>query len=342
MFRLAATIRLVLGLAMVAGGATLAAPLAHRLILAVQKPPVVEVPMLPEAAAPAAATPPAMAEALAGPVWDAPPASDPAVPGIPETGFADGPQPVGPPALALQMDYQPPPPPAPLPPTPGEFTAPGPGMNGAYRSALAVPPPPLLDTTRPPPLAVSWSANDRPQAAVGATHVTPAAVPATYRVRDGDDLAGIATRFYGHPGAAAAVWAANRDVVADPGLLPINAELRLPPPWTVRIAGAGGDAAIEPGTGHTAPNPLASRPAASAPAEVPPAWLATPAGQAAAPADPAAGRARSVRVGPGETLATLAGRIYGDPAMAERIWDANRDRLRSPVLVVPGMELRLP
>jgi nucleoid-associated protein YgaU len=47
-------------------------------------------------------------------------------------------------------------------------------------------------------------------------------------------------------------------------------------------------------------------------------------------------------VGPGETLATLAGRIYGDPAMAERIWDANRDRLRSPVLVVPGMELRLP
>jgi nucleoid-associated protein YgaU len=47
-------------------------------------------------------------------------------------------------------------------------------------------------------------------------------------------------------------------------------------------------------------------------------------------------------VAPGETLESLARRFYGDPAQAGRIWEANRDRLRSPELVVPGMDLRLP
>ena len=49
-----------------------------------------------------------------------------------------------------------------------------------------------------------------------------------------------------------------------------------------------------------------------------------------------------VRVGPGETLETLARRFYGDPAMASRLWEANRDQLRNPALLVAGMELRLP
>jgi len=52
--------------------------------------------------------------------------------------------------------------------------------------------------------------------------------------------------------------------------------------------------------------------------------------------------AQVVRLGPGETLASLAQRLYGDPTMAEQIFAVNRDRLRSPDLVVAGMELRLP
>jgi nucleoid-associated protein YgaU len=56
----------------------------------------------------------------------------------------------------------------------------------------------------------------------------------------------------------------------------------------------------------------------------------------------AAQRPASVRVAPGETLASLARRFYGDERMASRIWEINRDRLRSPELVVAGMELRLP
>ena len=59
-------------------------------------------------------------------------------------------------------------------------------------------------------------------------------------------------------------------------------------------------------------------------------------------AAPAVVRPRSVRVAVGESLETIALRFYGDRALAERIWQANRDRLRSPDLVVPGMELTLP
>jgi len=205
------------------------------------------------------------------------------------------------------------------------------------------------------------------------------AVPSVYSVRDGDDLNGIATRIYGHPSAAAAIWAANRDRLENPEMLPIGFQLRMPPSWTVPalqpFRGRNGPPAIEPGpailsagTGLMPPSP-ALPPAAAVP--VASGWLQT-AGQGATPTPPAAApevaatpfhpgggmhpvaatlpaaaaagsrRPGTVRVEPGETLASLAQRFYGDPAMAGRIWEANRDRIRSPGLVVPGMELRLP
>jgi nucleoid-associated protein YgaU len=55
-----------------------------------------------------------------------------------------------------------------------------------------------------------------------------------------------------------------------------------------------------------------------------------------------AGGRGSLRVVTGETLESIARRVYGDPQMATRLFAANRDRLRSPELLVPGMELRLP
>ena len=235
------------------------------------------------------------------------PASEPAAPDWATAAFG---QPVEPP-LPPRADYQPPPPPAPLPPQPAEFAQPHPAMQGIYRSALDVPPPPLLDAQRPLPVAAAWprpaTARPAPQPAPGGS------LPATYRVRDGDDLAGIAARMYGHPAAATALWAANRDLISDPGLLPIGAELRLPPPWEIDVAGGagGGAAVIEPRRGPAA----------------------TPA------AATVGGR---IRIAPGDSLKAIAGRLYGDPAMAQRIWELNRDQLRSPELVVPGMELRLP
>jgi nucleoid-associated protein YgaU len=140
-----------------------------------------------------------------------------------------------------------------------------------------------------------------PTAAVAA----PSAAPGIYTIRDGDDLTSIATRLYGHPGAAEAIWSANRDRLTDPAVLPIGLSLRIPPTW------------------------------------VPPAARQRGLAGAGAPIEPASRPAR-VRVGPGESLESLAERFYGDRAMADRLWEANRDQLRSPALLVAGMDLRLP
>ncbi len=161
------------------------------------------------------------------------------------------------------------------------------------------------------------------------------AMASTYVIRDGDDLASIAARFYGHPGAAASLWEANRDRIASPDLLPIGAEIRLPPPWTVQgtpTAGRTGGRAIEPPPTAVTPRHVDAMPV-SAP------WLD---GRPTPPAASPPAHAATVRVAPGDTLETLAERFYGDRRAAGRIWEANRDRLRSPELVVTGMELRLP
>ena len=200
-----------------------------------------------------------------------------------------------------RSDYRPPPPPTTLPPLAADLARPAPPIDSAYRSTLDTPPPPLLDADAPPPLAVAWSANG----AAPRSRATPAGPPgdtSTYVVRDGDDLTAIALKVYGHAGGAQAIWSVNRDRLADPNVLPIGLELRIPPAWSV-------PAAQQPGAGHVI--------------------------------EPGR-RPGKVRVAPGETLETLAERFYGDRSMATRLYEANRDRLRNPALVVAGMELRLP
>lgn len=340
------SLRFMIGAALVAAGIQLVGPLALKLAVAGRSPagdagpirPTVAPPVLPATAAPQAVMPPAA-------IGLEPPTSswhDPLVAATPDSGGG------------LQWDRSPPPPPAPLPAVPQEFGQAAPSFGAAYRSTLRVPPPDLLDAAAPPPRG-PWDAPDPavpdrapvPVAGVGAIPQAGSVdltVPATYRVVDGDDLGTIAGRFYGHPAAASAIWAANRDSIPDPALLPIGLELRLPPPWaaTAHRQTAGG--AIEP-TAYARPVAMTAGSAAiggSGPAT----WLAPapPAaglGPSAVPASPGAA-ATSVRVGPGETLATLAQRLYGDPAAAAEIFAVNRDRLRGPELVVAGMELRLP
>jgi len=262
----------------------------------------------------------------------------------------------------LQWDHAPPPPPAPLPPVPHELAQATPAFGSAYRSTLRVPPPDLLDATAPPPTA-SWAPPDPavpervPAPVLGIATASQIGggdltVPATYRVQDGDDLGTIAGRFYGYPGAAAAIWSANRAAIPDPELLPIGAELRLPPSWAVTPHRQVAHGAIEPAAYARPVVPTAGHGAASVPGGT--AWLAPapppqPAAAAAGPqfapvstASHSIAAATSVRVGPGETLPSLARRLYGDPAVAGEIFAVNRDRLRSPELVVAGMELRLP
>jgi phage tail protein X len=150
-----------------------------------------------------------------------------------------------------RLEYVPPPvPPQPLPPPPIDLAVAGPDLAAGYRPTLQSPPPPLLDGQSPPPLAVGWTAR-QPEPWTGAAGLpTPPPVvdqPGIYIVRDGDDLTGIATRFYGHPAAAAAIWQANRGLLRDPGILPIGAALVLPPRAAVAALGRPTDQAlIEP------------------------------------------------------------------------------------------------
>ncbi len=51
---------------------------------------------------------------------------------------------------------------------------------------------------------------------------------------------------------------------------------------------------------------------------------------------------RLVKVGPGDTLAKIALREYGDEGKWELIYEANRRTVDDPDSIYPGMELRLP
>lgn len=337
---LTGTIRLLVGAGLVAAGVPLVTPLATRLVAAWTSGPVAGAGPAPLVAPAADVVQPHAASIDAG--SDVPP-----VFAEPEPAVLDS-------AGGLQLDRCPPQPPPPLPPAPHELTQAGPAINAAYRSTLRVPPPDLLDAEGPPP-AVPWAAREFPPVAAPAAPTVPASmtmdvtVPATYRVRDGDDLGTIAGRFYGHPAAASAIWAANRDTIPQPDLLPIGVELRLPPAWAVGADRRRAPGAIEPAA-YARPAAAGMVAGAEPPATGPMPWLEPLPGIQSTPPSPPAAAAMpmpaqgptSVRIGAGETLTSLAARLYGDPAMGPAIFAVNRDRLRSPELVVAGMELRLP
>lgn len=370
--RIVSALRFVVGLSMVAGGVAMAAPFLVAVAAVIGRHE--SAPVTPACGAsshPYAAAPAAWGglHAMVNEVPPLPDLTDPALSAgsvravaqvsIPMGTEAAAFPPADPPPVAPvpAIDpFLPPAPPEPLPRVSAELMGAGPEFTGTYRSTLDLPPPPLLDGHQPPPMQVAWSAQPAAPRAVELHSIPAALVPPSYVVRDGDDLTSIATRFYGHPAAAGAIWTANRTTLSDPDVLPIGSTLTLPPPWTIALIrpGAGaGPAPIEPRPASAA----APRTPATVPAStqvVPVSWLGASAADAPglattppvtltpAPATAPAARPGSVRVAPGESLESLASRFYGDPAMARRIWEANRDRLRSPALVVPGMDLRLP
>jgi nucleoid-associated protein YgaU len=370
------TVRFVFGLSMLAGGAVLAEPLASALLAASRNgPPAAESPPPGTQAGLPAAMIGAGGHAI-------PDARQLDIPGDAAARMGDGGMPLAAAAAAVnpapwdqfspQGQFSPPPPPqppAPLPASGLDWSPAAPALDGTYRSTVEIPPPPLLDVHAPPPLAAGWSVHDVAKPVTASMATQPATVPSAYVVRDGDDLTGIALKVYGHAGAANAIWEANRDGLTDPQLLPIGMTLRLPPSWTLPATPAGqggaGGLAIEPALGTlqntgrsramAAPQPAG--PAArdgsgpfwlqGAGASAPSAMLTAGPGQrsgqesTAAPAA-SASRPATVRVGMGDSLESIAHRFYGDRSVASRIWLANRDRLRSPDLLVPGVELRLP
>jgi nucleoid-associated protein YgaU len=68
----------------------------------------------------------------------------------------------------------------------------------------------------------------------------------THKVVDGDTLASLAERYLGTKDGAAAIFEANRDVLSNPAILPIGAELKLPPPGSVPRPAVPEKPALEP------------------------------------------------------------------------------------------------
>lgn len=238
-----------------------------------------------------------------------------------------------------------------LPPV--QQPGPPPGLHGVYRSTVQMPPPPLLDPATLPPARLTHELQPFPG---GANRPDEVMVPEVYRVRDGDDLTAIATRLYGHPRGASALWQANADRLESPDLLPIGMPLNVPPAWQVFQADsafAGRMQQIEPqrrqqdvvpAGGVGVPGQLGVATVSHQSDQAVRPWLGkAPTGSTVTADQPArvVGRG-SLRVTAGETLESIAQRVYGDPQMAVTLFAANSDRLRSPELLVPGMELRLP
>ena len=87
----------------------------------------------------------------------------------------------------------------------------------------------------PPELARSYPDSSLPgnsQWGISMGQMLPEAVqPAatrTHKIVDGDTLSALAERYLGSKDAAAAIYAANRDLLSDPQILPIGAELKIP------------------------------------------------------------------------------------------------------------------
>lgn len=143
----------------------------------------------------------------------------------------------------------PPSPPEVMPKQPNSYFNTPPNLDASYRSTLALPPPPLLDVNGPPPVAPGWTVGSSMKTSYE-SDVYTGSVPHVYVVRDGDDLTSIAMKIYGHPNAASAILAANRDRIHQPDILAIGLSLRIPPPWTIHaVSQAGALSLIEPRPG---------------------------------------------------------------------------------------------
>jgi nucleoid-associated protein YgaU len=109
----------------------------------------------------------------------------------------------------------------------------GPGDRGHASPTVLRP---LDDGTLPPDLAKSYAWGPRREASrwgvsLGQMLPEPGRAPAatTHKIVDGDTLSRLAERYLGSADRATEIFEANRDVLSHPQILPIGAELRIPP-----------------------------------------------------------------------------------------------------------------
>ncbi len=143
----------------------------------------------------------------------------------------------------------------------------------------------------------------------GGARKTTASAQKTYTVEAGDRLIDIARDEYGDGRLWKAIVAANPDL-EDPDRLLVGQKIRIPTLDEARrlLGGAAPAAELKPAT--------------------------------RAEKSPVGGT--TYVVGEGDSLIKIARHVLGDAARWKEIYELNRDRLESPDLIRPGMELRLP
>ncbi len=179
----------------------------------------------------------------------------------------------------------------------------------------------------------------------------------THKIADGDTLVRLAERYLGDGERWPELFAFNRDVLSAPDLLPLGTELRIPPharlppagPATVQnLAAAGGP----PARSSEMPLiPVAAPVMAGGPSggirRLPP--IVEQDSPRFNPPPTVAPVGRILRVAPqtyvvqpGDTLASIAQKLYGDVRGQALLYEANRDRLRQAEDLRPGLVLVVP
>jgi nucleoid-associated protein YgaU len=183
----------------------------------------------------------------------------------------------------------------------------------------------------------------------------------THKVADGDTLAQLAQHYLGSADRWRELYEYNRDVLANPELLPIGAELRIPTaPFS--IAQEASPAVPQQSLARTVSQPI--NPAAAQPKSeatlAPVVSARATADAASAPTSAAAAKlqrlppvvgpvARALRVAPrtyvvqaGDTLNSIAEKLYGDGRHEDALLQANRNLLPRGQDLRPGMVLVVP
>ncbi len=221
-------------------------------------------------------------------------------------------------------------------PSPGNVAAP---VRGHLLGRIDVAPEPAPAQSPPSaPAGPSHMADNsarplQPANETNALEPKPAGGPRVvkHRVRDGDTLTFLALRYLGAAHRYLEIYEYNRDRLPSPDLLPLGVELEI---------------SLERGEALTSTS-LAAEEAPLVPIPAVAHGRRTRAVSARL-GDPADAPTRTYRMRAGETLADVARHLLGDAALADLLYQVNRDRLRSPqdvqegvLLVLPGSEEQL-
>jgi len=166
----------------------------------------------------------------------------------------------------------------------------------------------------------------------------PSAKPVTHKIVDGDTLHMIAQRYLGDADRYLDIFHANRDRLRSPGVLPIGIELRIPIGESPATAAPRVNASpVSVGLGALQVKTASSEPerGAAPMVEIRPGTLRS------IPVE-SDQEVRTYRVREGDTLVSIARRLYGDGRRYRDIFEANRDQLKGPNALPVGVLLVLP